>query len=233
LVARARPAEVIGTARSGVERLALGQNARRDRIGMHGPRIGAADEAGRIVGRNVKRNDRAGERTRHRATLRVRRLRRQRTLRNVDRRLAVRHEAAQLALDVERDLARAKLGEIDAVAGTQAAHLAFIVRALISELALLVHKAVPKIDVGDAGALGARAIEIVKVARVGGRLRTTDRRQADPEHRNALALQRGDRFVDAFGINLGPLVAAKLDDTADLFAGLRRNDVRLLAFRIG
>ena len=57
---------------------------------------------------------------------------------------------ADLALDIVCELARAGLGEIDAVAGAQPPDLAFKVGALRGEAAGVVDEAVPDIDVGDA-----------------------------------------------------------------------------------
>src|SRR4029453_12953712 len=47
----------------------------------------------------------------------------------------------------------------------------------------------------------------------GGRAGATQRRQPDPQHRHAFALERGDRLVDTLGINLLPALAAEFDGT--------------------
>ena len=63
--------------------------------------------------------------------------------------------AADFALEIMRELARAGLGEMHAVAGAQPADLAFEVGALQREAAAVVDEAVPHVDVVDAGLLGA------------------------------------------------------------------------------
>ena len=58
-----------------------------------------------------------------------------------------------------RQLAGTSLGEIDAVIGRQAANLTLEVRALLQIAAAFVDKAVPDIDIGDAGLASAVAME--------------------------------------------------------------------------
>ena len=74
-----------------------------------------------------------------------------------DRQRAVGDAALDLALDIVGELAGAGLGEIDAVAGPQAADLAFEIRSLRGESAAVVDEAVPDVDIDDAGLLGALA----------------------------------------------------------------------------
>ena len=71
-------------------------------------------------------------------------------------------------------LARAGLGEIDAVVGAQPADLALEVRALLQEAAGFVDKSVPDIDIGDAGLSGGISIQRVQEQRVGRRLGAAD-----------------------------------------------------------
>src|SRR5262249_36525232 len=130
--------------------------------------------------------------------------------RDGDRRIARLKHAADLALDIVRELARARLGEVHAVGAAQLADLAFEVGALGDELAALVGEAIPHIDIDDAVLVGARAIDLVEEGRIGARTRAADRRQADPEHRDALALHRRDRLVDPLAVELDPLLRAIL-----------------------
>ena len=69
-------------------------------------------------------------------------------------------------LDVARELDRSGFGEENTVARSQAADLALIVGTVVGILAGFIHETVPHIDVGDAGALGAGAIEFVEVGRL-------------------------------------------------------------------
>src|SRR4029079_1398825 len=108
-----------------------------------------------------------------------------------------------------------------AVARTQAAHLAFIVRAEVRVFSRLVDKSIPDVDIDHAGALGAGTIEGIEVDGRSGLLWAADRRQTDPEYRHAFALERGDRVVDALRIDLGPLVGAEFDRTGCPLARLR------------
>jgi hypothetical protein len=98
-----------------------------------------------------QRHDRSCERTRrgltgHRIGVGRCRFGRQRNWRG-----ARSQHTGNLAFDIVGEFARAGLGEIYAVVGTQLADLAFEVRALLQEAAGLVDKAVPDIDVSDAG----------------------------------------------------------------------------------
>ena len=119
------------------------------------------------------------------------------------------HHAAHFALEIVRKLARAGLGEVHAVADAQPADLAFEVGTLHRKAAALIDEAVPHVDVGDAGLLDAGAEQVVEIEHLAGRLRPANRRQADPEHRHAGALQRRDRGVDAPRVLLGPFVGAE------------------------
>ena len=76
---------------------------------------------------------------------------------------------ADFALHIVCELARAELGEIDAIAGAQAAGLAFVIRTLRRITPRLVDEGVPN-DKDDACLLGPAAIELVKVGRIFARL---------------------------------------------------------------
>src|SRR3990172_2020257 len=129
-----------------------------------------------------------------------------------------------------RELARAVFGEIDAVVRTQSAHLAFEVRAEIRVLAGLIHEAIPHVDIDRTGLLGTRAVEIVEIDHVGGRLGAADRWQSDPEHRNTLALERRNRLVDSPPVDFRPAIGTEFDYVTGLAARLRfgREDRRLI-----
>ena len=99
-----------------------------------------------------------------------------------------RQHPAQVVLDIMAKLQRAGLGEINAIDGAQPANLSFEIRPLHRVAAIFVNEAIPDIDIGDAGLLGARAIKLIEVAHVGGRARAANRRQSDPQHRHALDL---------------------------------------------
>ena len=134
------------------------------------------------------------------------------------------------------ELARTRLGEVHAVAGPQAANLAFEIRALCREISGFVDEAIPHVDIDDPGLFGAAAIKIVEIDHVGGRARSTDCRQAYPEYWRAFALEHRNRVIDSFGVDVGPFLRAEL--VRDPAAGgrrLRRDDRRLFlarAFRI-
>ena len=216
-VATWRPDEIVGASRWRRHRLALDQNAVGSDVGVHRLAAAAAQE---FLGIS-RRHGQGHNRSCHRADIRFRIGHRGDRSCGERHRHFVAHVAADFPLDVVGELARARLGEIDAVARAQPPHLAFIIRAEVRVLAGFVDKAVPDVDVVHPSALGARAKKIVEVAGVGGGLGAADRRQADPEHRHAFALEGGDRLVDALGIDLGPFVAAEFDDAVGDLAALR------------
>ena len=125
---------------------------------------------------------------------------------------AVAHVAAHFALDIMRELARAGLGEIDAVARAQPAHLAFIVGAVGRVFAGFVDEAVPHVDIVGAGALGARAKEIVEIDRVGGRV--VPRIDGRPTQNTGTPLLLSAAIVSSmrWRIDFRPAVAAEFDD---------------------
>ena len=115
-----------------------------------------------------------------------------------------------LTLDVMRELAGAGLGEMHAVARPQQAGLPFEIRAARGEIAALVDEAVPHVDIGNPGLFGMTAIELVEIGDVGGSAGAAERRQSDPKHRHALALEHGDDLVDAPAVGLAPFFGVKL-----------------------
>ena len=187
--------KIIRAARRGRQRLALHENAGRDRISMRSAVAGATQQ---LLG-GGRRNRQRDHRPRHRARgrLAIRRRRRDRSRWKRDRSHAAVHMAADFALDIVRKLERDALCEEDAVVRSQSPHLAFIVGAEVRVFAGFVDEAVPDVDVDHAGALGAGAIKVIEIDRVGGRLRAANRRQPDPEYRHTLALESCDRVVDA------------------------------------
>ncbi len=130
--------------------------------------------------------------------------------------------AIDFLLDEMRQLARAGLGEVHAVAGAQPPCLALEVGAGLGEAAVLVDEAVPDVDVDDARLVGAAAVELVEERDVAGVAAGAHRGQADPEDRNAGGLERGDGVVDALDIGLAPGVGAELVGPCGRGAGCRR-----------
>ena len=74
-------------------------------------------------------------------------------------------QPVDFALDIMRELTGARLGEVHAVVRAQPADLAFEVGTLLQEAAGFVDKAVPDIDIGDAGLGGSIAIERIQEQR--------------------------------------------------------------------
>src|SRR5215470_12790454 len=72
-----------------------------------------------------------------------------------------------------------------------------------------------------APARSARAVKIIEIDRIGSRFGTAERRQADPDDGHALALHRGDGFVDTLGIDFRPLIRTELDCATGLLRRLR------------
>ena len=64
-------------------------------------------------------------------------------------------------LDIVPKLLRAGLGEIHAVISAQPARLSFKIRPVLDIAPLIVNEAVPNIDIGDTGFVGARAVKLV------------------------------------------------------------------------
>src|SRR5262249_9601632 len=114
-----------------------------------------------------------------------------------DRRTLVAHDALDFALHIVSKLARAVVGEINAIAAAQAPDLTFIVRTLRRVAAGLVDETVPDVGVDDARLLGPTAVNFVEIGRVLAWLGAALRRQPDPDHRNAGALERRDGRIDA------------------------------------
>ena len=140
----ARPDEIIGTPGGRRQRFALDQRARRQCIDRGWPRAGTSEQLIGADGGGHQRQDRSGQRTRRRlAGQRVgigcRGFGRQR-----NRPRTRRHQPGDLALGIMRELARAGLGEIDAVMGAQPADLAFEVGALLQEAAGFVDESDPR-----------------------------------------------------------------------------------------
>ena len=117
-----------------------------------------------------------------------------------------------LALDIVGKLARAGPGEIHAVVGPQAADLTFEVGPLLQEAPRFVHKAVPDVDIGDAGLGRGIPIQRIQEQHVRGRLGSPHCGQSDPEHRHALRFQDSDHLVDLLGVELDPAFLPKLID---------------------
>src|SRR5215218_9264963 len=201
-----RPAEIVGATGRSRRRLAAHEHAGGERVGRGGSARGPA--AGEILGRGAgsrQRHDRTGHRPRCRgARLRsgCRLLwlgRRQRHWRG-----ARRHQPLDFAFDVMPELQRAGFGEVHAVYAAELADLAVIVGTAQAEIAVLVDETIPHVHVDDSGLLPSRPVEVVEVGEIGARSLSADRRQAHPDHRNAFALERRNRVVDALGVKLAP-----------------------------
>ena len=128
-----------------------------------------------------------------------------------------------------RKLNRSIFGEENAVTQTQPAHLSLVVGTVIGIFAGFIRKAIPHIDIGNAGALGARAIEIVEIGGVSRGAGTANWRQTDPDDRHALTFQCGDGLVDTPRVDLCPFVAAELGIATSFFARLRRGRADLVS----
>src|ERR1700722_2141537 len=108
-----------------------------------------------------------------------------------------------------RQLARAGLGEINAVIGAQPADLALEVRALLQEAAGFVDKFVPDIDIGDAGLAGGIAVQRIQEQNIGGRPGAANRGQSDPQHWHALGFRDRDHLFDFLGVEFDPAILAE------------------------
>src|SRR5690242_21414544 len=115
-----------------------------------------------------------------------------------------RHHPPQFTVDIACELHGAGFGEMHAVGRAQPADLTFEVGTLHRITSLLVDKAVPDVDIDDAGFFGAPTIELVEIAYVAGGLGTADCRQSHPHDRDAFALERRNHVVDAFGVERRP-----------------------------
>src|SRR5262249_32600070 len=123
-----------------------------------------------------------------------------------NRHAPVGYAALDFALDVVGKLAGTELGVIDAVAAAQAANLSFVVWPLLRVTARLVDEAIPDVDVNDPRLLGPATVELVEIGGIGTRFGAALRRQTDPHHRNACALEGGDGRIDAPDIGELPLL---------------------------
>src|SRR5262249_26558393 len=116
---------------------------------------------------------------------------------------------------------RSSLGEENAVAQSQPAHLSFIVGPIVGILAGFIHEAVPHVDILNAGALGAGAIELIKIRRVARGASAPKWWQTDPDDRHTLAIESSNRVVHAPRVDLFPFLAAKLGRAIRFFGTLR------------
>src|SRR5258708_30616439 len=123
-------------------------------------------------------------------------------------------------------LARASPGEVHAVVRAQPAGLAFEIGTLLQEAAGFIDKAVPYIDIADAGLAGGSAIERIQKQRVGGRLGATYHRQTDPQHGYAPGFQDADHLVDLLPVELDPAFLVKLIEAPRRAPALPRRDGR-------
>src|SRR5262245_53010706 len=163
------PAEIVGPTARRRDRLALREGPVDGCVGGgSGSGATAAEQFFRGNGCNRERHHRSSFRPLGGRTLLGFCCLRARTDRNRqrDRNALVADDALDFALHIMRKLARAKLGEIDAIAGAQTADLAFVIRTLRRIAPRLVDEAVPNVGVNDARLFGTAAIELVKVGRI-------------------------------------------------------------------
>ena len=218
----ARPGIIIGTAGGRGQRLTLHHRLRGERIDSGGTRTRSAQQLiGRDRGRN-QRHDRSRQRPRRGLAGLGAGVGRRRLARQRNRAGASGEQARDLALDIVGELACAGLREIDAVIAAELADLAFEVRALLEEAAGFVDKAVPDIDIGDAGLGRAFAIERIQEQHVRGALGAADRGQADPEHRHALGLEDVGQLLDLLAVELDPALVAEFVEAVRVARGLLR-----------
>ena len=85
-------------------------------------------------------------------------------------------------------LDRAGLGEINAVARPEAPGLALEIRAIERKVSVLVDEAVPHVNIDDASLFGEVPVKVIEIGDIGGRLRSVDRRQPDPDTGTPLLL---------------------------------------------
>src|SRR6185295_4734117 len=96
----------------------------------------------------------------------------------------------------------------------------FIVGTIVGILARFIHETVPHVDILNAGALGAGAIEFVEIGRVARGASAAKWWQTNPDDRHALALESSNRVVDPPRVDLFPFVAAKLGRADSFFRAL-------------
>src|SRR5262249_18751095 len=99
--------------------------------------------------------------------------------------------------------------------------LPFIVGTIVGIPAGFIHEAVPHVDILNAGALGAGAIEFIEIRRVARGAAAAKWLQTDPDDRHTLALESSNRVVDAPRVDRFPFLAAKLGRANRFFRTLR------------
>src|SRR5262245_9144689 len=149
-----------------------------------------------------------------------------------DRNALVADDALDFAFHIVRKLARAELGEIDAIAGAQTADLAFVIWTLRRIAPRLVDEAVPNVGVDDARLFGPAAIELVKVGRILARLCVALRSETNPDHRNTGAFERRNGGVDALDVGELPLFRAEFPGAVSRLAYLFRRHVGIAFYRL-
>ncbi len=92
-----------------------------------------------------------------------------------------RHHPPQFVVDIAREFHGSGFGEMHAIRGTQPTNLAFEVRTLHGVTSLFVDKAVPDIDVSDAGFFSALAIKLVEIAHIAASI-SVPRMAGSPTH---------------------------------------------------
>src|SRR6516165_377727 len=103
-----------------------------------------------------------------------------------------------------------------------------MIRSLWRELPVLIDKAVPNIDIDNSCLLRLAAVEFVEISRIGTRLRATLGGQANPDDRNAGALQCRDGGVDALDVSELPLFRLEFPRSVGRLARLCGRHVAML-----
>src|SRR6516164_3343952 len=100
-----------------------------------------------------------------------------------------------------------------------------MIRSLWRELPVLIDKAVPNIDIDNSCLLRLAAVEFVEISRIGTRVRATLGGQANPDDRNAGALQCRDGGVDALDVSELPLFRLEFPRSVGRLARLCQRQV--------
>src|SRR5262245_55291425 len=229
-----RPAEIVGPTARRRNRLALREGAGDGCVRAGGRRAAAPKQFFRGNARDRERHHRSNFGLLGRRTLlgfgplwgRIDRNGQR------DRNALVADDPLDFALHIVRKLARAELGEIDAVAGAQTADLAFVIRTLRRIASPLVNEAVPNVGIDDTRLFSSAAIELVEVRRVFARLCAALRGETNPDHRNTGAFERRNGGVDALDVGELPLFRAEFPGPVSRLAYLFRRHMWIAFYRV-
>src|SRR6516162_6411986 len=107
-----------------------------------------------------------------------------------------------------------------------------MIRSLWLELPVLIDKSSPNIDIYNSCLLSLAAVEFVEISRIGTAVCPTLGRQANPDDRNAGALQCRDGGVDALDVSELPLFRLEFPRVIRLAFLCRRQVAMLLLDRL-